>query len=70
MPLPVFADVDTGVDDAMALVYLLANPDARLVGVASTGETFRSSRCAGTTWGYWNCAGPGRFRSRSAPHSR
>jgi len=37
MPLPVFADVDTGVDDAMALVYLLASPDARLVGIASTG---------------------------------
>ncbi|MCV7383547.1 nucleoside hydrolase [Mycolicibacter longobardus] len=37
MTLPVFADVDTGVDDAVALVYLLANPGARLVGVASTG---------------------------------
>lgn len=37
MPLPVFADVDTGVDDAMALAYLLASSDARLVGVASTG---------------------------------
>ncbi len=36
MPLPVFADVDTGVDDAMALVYLLASPDAQLVGIAST----------------------------------
>ena len=36
-PLPVFADVDTGVDDAMALVYLLASPDAKLVGIASTG---------------------------------
>ena len=36
-PLPVFADVDTGVDDAMALVYLLASPDAELVGIASTG---------------------------------
>ena len=34
---PIFADVDTGVDDAMALVYLLASPDARLVGIASTG---------------------------------
>lgn len=34
--LPVFADVDTGVDDAMALVYLLASPDAELVGIAST----------------------------------
>jgi purine nucleosidase len=36
-PLPVFADVDTGVDDAMALVYLLASADANLVGIASTG---------------------------------
>ena len=33
---PVFADVDTGVDDAMALAYLLASPDAELVGIAST----------------------------------
>ena len=34
---PVFVDVDTGVDDAMALIYLLASPDAELVGIASTG---------------------------------
>ncbi|WP_422749285.1 nucleoside hydrolase [Mycobacterium sp. WMMD1722] len=34
--IPVFADVDTGVDDAMALVYLLASVDAELVGIAST----------------------------------
>ncbi len=37
MTVPVFADVDTGVDDAMALVYLLASADADLVGIASTG---------------------------------
>lgn len=35
-PLPVFADVDTGVDDAMALAYLFASSDADLVGIAST----------------------------------
>jgi purine nucleosidase len=34
---PVFADVDTGVDDAIALIYLLASPEAELVGIASTG---------------------------------
>lgn len=34
--LPVFADVDTGVDDAMALAYLLASVDAEIVGIAST----------------------------------
>jgi purine nucleosidase len=33
----VFVDVDTGVDDALALVYLLASPDANVVGIASTG---------------------------------
>jgi purine nucleosidase len=32
----VFIDVDTGVDDAIALIYLLASPDAELVGIAST----------------------------------
>ena len=36
MPQPVFADVDTGVDDAMALVYLFGSSDAELVGIAST----------------------------------
>ena len=34
--LPVFVDVDTGVDDAMALAYLFGSPDAELVGIAST----------------------------------
>jgi purine nucleosidase len=34
--LPVFVDVDTGVDDAMALVYLFASDDAHVVGIAST----------------------------------
>jgi purine nucleosidase len=33
---PVFVDVDTGVDDAIAVIYLLASPDAELVGIAST----------------------------------
>ena len=36
MPQPVFVDVDTGVDDAMALVYLFGSSDAELVGIAST----------------------------------
>jgi purine nucleosidase len=36
VPQPVFADVDTGVDDAMALAYLFGSPDAELVGIAST----------------------------------
>ena len=35
-PAPVFLDVDTGVDDALALIYLLASPEADVVGIAST----------------------------------
>src|SRR5215207_10087346 len=35
-PLPVFVDVDTGVDDAMALVYLFASKRVELIGIAST----------------------------------
>jgi purine nucleosidase len=34
--MPVFVDVDTGVDDAMALVYLFASAEADVVGIAST----------------------------------
>ena len=37
MKAPVFADVDTGVDDALALIYLLASPEADVIGIASTG---------------------------------
>ncbi len=37
MKAPVFVDVDTGVDDALALIYLLASPDADVIGIASTG---------------------------------
>ena len=37
MKAPVFVDVDTGVDDALALIYLLASPEADVIGIASTG---------------------------------
>lgn len=37
MNSPVFVDVDTGVDDALALIYLFASPGADVVGIASTG---------------------------------
>lgn len=33
---PIFIDIDTGVDDAMALVYLLGSAETELVGIAST----------------------------------
>lgn len=33
MPRPVFFDCDTGVDDSMALAYLLASPEIEIVGI-------------------------------------
>ncbi|WP_272939081.1 nucleoside hydrolase [Mycolicibacterium diernhoferi] len=45
-PLPVFADVDTGVDDAMALAYLFASPDANVVGIASTAGNVPAEQVA------------------------
>ncbi len=29
-------DVDTGIDDSLALLYLLASPEAEILGIAST----------------------------------
>jgi len=34
-PAPFFLDCDTGIDDALALGYLIASPTARLVGIGS-----------------------------------
>lgn len=36
MPTPLVVDVDTGIDDSLALVFLLASPDAEILGIAST----------------------------------
>ena len=34
MATPILLDVDTGIDDSLALLYAVASPDARLVGVS------------------------------------
>ena len=33
--IPLIIDVDTGIDDAFGLLYALAQPSVRLIGVAS-----------------------------------
>lgn len=49
MTIPVFADVDTGIDDAWALLSLLSHPQADLVGVACTaGNVAVDQVCANT----------------------
>ena len=48
---PVFADVDTGIDDALALVFLLASSDADLIGLAATaGLSLPLTRAVGELW--------------------
>jgi purine nucleosidase len=66
---PVFADVDTGVDDAIALVYLLASPDAELVGIASTGGNVGVEQVCENNLGLLNlCGVDGVPVSRGADH--
>ncbi|HEY7051889.1 MAG TPA: nucleoside hydrolase [Mycobacterium sp.] len=57
--LPVFADVDTGVDDAMALVYLLTSSEAELVGIASTSGNVAAHQVCVNNLGLLElCRGP------------
>jgi inosine-uridine nucleoside N-ribohydrolase len=46
---PVLVDCDTGVDDAMALLYLLARDDIEIVGVTSIFGNNTAQRCAHNT---------------------
>lgn len=39
-------DVDTGIDDALALVYLLANPDVEIVGITCTAGNVDAAQVA------------------------
>ncbi|WP_072691075.1 nucleoside hydrolase [Rhodococcus marinonascens] len=39
-------DVDTGIDDSLALLYLLASPEAEIVGIASTSGNVPSAQVA------------------------
>lgn len=43
---PVLVDCDTGIDDAMALLYLLAHPDIELVGITTVFGNNTARQCA------------------------
>jgi inosine-uridine nucleoside N-ribohydrolase len=49
VPVPVLVDCDTGVDDAMALLYLLARDDIDIVGITSVFGNNTAERCAHNT---------------------
>lgn len=43
-PLPIFLDVDTGIDDSLAIAYLFASPEAEIVGIACTAGNVPTDR--------------------------
>ncbi|WP_278262163.1 nucleoside hydrolase [Nocardia sp. AG03] len=49
MPQKIFLDVDTGIDDSLALLYLLASPEAEIVGVAATAGNVPAAQVAANT---------------------
>lgn len=48
-PRPVYFDCDTGVDDALALVYLMASPEITLAGIGTVSGNVDAKRAARNT---------------------
>lgn len=46
---PVYFDCDTGIDDALALVYLMASPEIELVGIGTVSGNIGSEQAAVNT---------------------
>jgi purine nucleosidase len=52
-------DVDTGIDDSLALLYLLASPEADIIGIAATAGNVPASRVAANNLAWLDvCAAP------------
>lgn len=56
-PIPVFLDCDTGIDDALALAYLLAEPRVRIVGIGTVSGNVRADTAAANTLALLDWAG-------------
>lgn len=56
-PRPVYLDCDTGVDDSLALAYLLNSPEIELVGVGTIGGNTSASQAATNTLNLLSLAG-------------
>ncbi len=48
-PRPVYFDCDTGIDDALALVYLMASPEIELVGIGTVSGNIDAKQAAVNT---------------------
>ena len=49
---PVYFDCDTGIDDALALAYLMASPEIRLVGIGTVSGNIDARQAAVNTSTY------------------
>jgi purine nucleosidase len=47
--LPIYLDCDTGIDDALALAYLLADPHAEIVGIGTVSGNIDAAQAARNT---------------------
>ncbi len=50
-PRPVYFDCDTGIDDALALAYLMASPEIQLVGIGTVSGNINARQAAVNTLG-------------------
>lgn len=57
MPRPVYFDCDTGIDDSMALAYLLASPEIELVGIGAVHGNVSAAQGARNTLALLQLAG-------------
>nr|WP_324195662.1 nucleoside hydrolase [Nocardia elegans] len=56
----IMVDVDTGIDDALALLYLLADPQLEIAGIASTGGNVPTAQVAANNLALLDlCRAPG-----------
>jgi len=54
---PILVDCDTGIDDALALAYLLAEPSVEVVGVTTVSGNTDAARAAANTLSLFELAG-------------
>lgn len=59
MPQKIILDVDTGIDDSLALLYLLASPEAEILGIAATAGNVPTAQVAVNTTALLDLAGAG-----------
>ncbi|MFC4128160.1 nucleoside hydrolase [Nocardia rhizosphaerae] len=52
-------DVDTGIDDSLALLYLLASPEAQILGIAATAGNVGTAQVAANTLAMLDLGGAG-----------